>query len=332
MYYAFDLTHRNKALPGVLYPPNAIGDFMPLTVNALIAVFLEWCASNRRPRTVEAYKMHLDKWAMHAGGIPIAALTRFHLTSWAKTWHQVQAVQRLLQFAVDELEILARNPFAKVKRPPMGQRHLVLAPRILSAFLRAARPAFRRFLLAMRSTMARPQEIRALRWSMLQSERLGEDVGAALVNGRAVFVMRDYKARDRRGDPSTPRILLVNKRLAKLLVRLRKYPFEAESFVFVNSYLKPWTKNAVRCCMRRLRRRCAALLPATSEKVVTYSIRHSMLTWACSLGYRDRLLSELAGHADVRTIARYQHLCIDHLRTAVEGLENVRMKDRKQKK
>jgi integrase len=91
------------------------------------------------------------------------------LETWSATWHQTQSIQRVFQWAVDGLRVLKKNPFKDVKRPPAGMRTRILSPQELIDWLRACQQAFRHFFIAMLETMARPGEVRALRWPMLRA-------------------------------------------------------------------------------------------------------------------------------------------------------------------
>lgn len=309
----------------------------------LIARFLSYCMATRKPGTVQIYRYMLNKWAAKVGFTrQIEDLVPLDLELHAKTWHEVQSVQRLFQWAKDSARLVRENVFAKVKRPRLGQRKLILSPSELTRLLWEAkvekpgiakhrglqeppRPlAFRHVLLAMRATLARPQEIRAVRWEELQPENVCENLEEALPAGRAVFVLEDYKARDRRADPDSPRVLLVNKRLGRLLLRLRERTKTHSGPVFLNSLGEQWTANAIRCRMRRMRKRLKfeKKQAAREENYTSYTIRHSVATVASSAGVLDRRLADLLGHTDPRTTRRYQHLQLPHLREAMDQMEN----------
>lgn len=304
---------------------------MAMRLKRLIEKFLTWCESARKPATTASYRYLLFKFLRSVGNLPIDKLKPLHLSMYAKTWHQVQSVQRLFTWAKDDLECLDRNVFSKVPRPPAGQRTRILSPRELAAFLRLTQLCFRMFLTAMRETIARPQEIRGLHWEMLQAENPRESLEEALAGGRAIFVLRDYKARDRRLDPSAPRVLLVNRRLGRMLLRLRVRAQSLEGPVFLNSLGRPWTGNAVRCRMRRLRKRMHKTTDTVQENIVAYSIRHSLATVAAAAGVRDRILADIMGHTSTRTTARYQHLQVEHLRSAMNAIDETKAKRRAEK-
>lgn len=291
-----------------------------MRLKRLITKFLGWCAKARKPKTTEGYRHFLNKFLAEVGNKRINKLRPIDLEKYARTWHEVQSVQRLFQWAKDKLRIIKTNIFAKVPRPPAGQRNRILSPRELAGLLRKTQSPFREFLIGMRETIARPQEIRVLHWEMLQSEIPRLSIEEALAAGRAIFVLHEYKSRERRLDPTMPRVLFVNARLGRLLLRLRA--LTSEGPVFLNSKGKPWSGNAVRCRMRRLRKQGYLAPDGGRENIVAYSLRHSMATVAVANGVRDKALADLMGHADPETTRRYVHLQIDHLRTAMDRIED----------
>jgi integrase len=301
-----------------------------MRLKKLIERFLEWCGKARRPRTGENYRWLLLRFLKHVGNKPIDKLLPVDLEMWGKTFHEVQAVQRLFQWAKDSLRVVPENVFAKVERPPTGQRNRVLAPRDLAVMLRKAGTFFRAgrkfrdVLIAMRESIMRPQEARALIWPMLRADDPRMSLEEALPLGRTKFVLTDYKARERRKDPHTPRIIRVNRRLGRLLLRLLRRRASATGHVFLNRSNRPWSPNAIRCRMRKLRKKFPEYQATAGcgENVVAYSLRHSSATLATSRGVRDKVLAELMGHASTDMVQRYQHLCDEHLRSATEAIED----------
>jgi integrase len=289
-------------------PPAAFSpDATPRTLADLQDAFVAWLEVERAagrcaPRTVAYYRTHLERFAAELGGaLPLAALRAYDLECRKHSWHFVQSVQRLFNWAV-EVELLPRSPFRRVKRPRTRGRSRVLTERQQARLLRAARSAFRRFLIGMRETLARPQEVRELAWEMLD-----EDLGC--------FVLRDFKGKGRRADGAEVRLIPVSRRLWRLLDRLRARGGGA-GHVFRNSAGRAWTRNAVRCCMRRLRRRLG--WPNDGEHVVPYTFRHTAATRATANGVSDRRLADLLGHTKTATTARYQHLQSEDLLAALD--------------
>lgn len=294
---------------------------MACSLQQLVSDFFEVIQLTNAAGTVQNYRRHINSWLKTVEGKTVDDLRPIDLLRWGKTWHQIQAIQRLFGWAVDEAELLTKHPFRKVKKPPLGMRRRTVSPRQFVQLCRATDRQFRNYLLALRETIARPQEIRALQWEQLRSAEESQSVLAAAVAGRAFFVLEEYKARKRRKDPDRPRIILVSRRLGRLLQRLSVQAVEQTGNVFVNARGKGWSSNAVRLRMKRLRRRLKIGKDARGENLVAYCIRHTQATAAAAKGVRDRILAELMGHTSTRTTARYQHLETEHLRSAFEKLQ-----------
>lgn len=294
---------------------------MSLTLKSLTSQFLKWSTVTLKPGTVRSYQHHLRRFLWTTKNKQVRNLRPMHLTTAMRSWHDWQAVQRMFHWAVDEAGLLKRNPFAKVRAPGRNQRKRILTPQEVQRFIRRCRPRPRAFLLALRETFARPQEVRALRWDDLQAEQPATPVNQALATGRAVFVLHDFKDRAKRTNPDLPRVLLVTRRLGRLLLRLRGQDATPEGAVFKNSRGLPWTKNAVRCLMRRLRKRLGFERDKRGEHVVAYTFRHSGATLAASKGIVDRVLADLLGHVETRTTSRYLHLNVGHIREALKRMD-----------
>lgn len=286
---------------------------MKRSLNELVGVFLDWSAKVHAPSTTAAYKHQLSKFAARFGLRPIGELKAIHLQECAKTWHLYQAVQRLFNWAMDEAEIIDRNPFNKLRRPPIGQRRRIISQPIGASLLRNARPHFRRLILAYRETFARPQELRQARWENLHTTDGTSSIDKALANGTACIVLWEHKTAYQRAEANVPRVILLSPRVGRLLLRLKRSAADEQGPIFVTTKGKAWSSNAVRCCFRRLRRRVKIKRDARGENIVAYTYRHTGATAAAAAGIRDKILAEILGHASTRTTARYQHLNVEHL-------------------
>ena len=86
--------------------------------------------------------------------------------------------------------------------------------------------------------------------------------------------------------------------------------------MFVNSLGKPWTGNAVRLQVDRIKKRCHL-----ADDVCAYMIRHTFATWALMRGVDPATLAELLGHSDTEMIMKvYSHLAEQkgHMTNAAE--------------
>ncbi|MFM7149012.1 MAG: tyrosine-type recombinase/integrase [Gemmataceae bacterium] len=264
-------------------------------------------ASRLQTKTLEYYQHQLQKFLDSVGGNRSATSIRPHELEMIKGgWHSVQAVQRLYNWGV-QMGLVPENPFRKIKKPDPGHRQRVLTDKEQQELLAAADEPFRQFLLAMLNTIARPQEIRALRWRDLVMEP------------QPMFVLHDFKARKRRKDRQTAvRRIFLNDFMLDMLQHMRQKQCPGiDDHVFLDKRGRAWTGNAIRCRMRRLRKKLGWTPDENGENVVAYSLRHTGATRASVLGVSDRSLSELMGHTTTSMTRRYQHPPLDHLGQAI---------------
>jgi Phage integrase family len=291
-----------------------------MNVFQLADLFYGYMATRNTPGTIGYYKRHIERFKVHVGALAVTELRKHHLMTWGTTWHAMQAVQRLFTWAHQDAELIERNPFKGMRRPRLGGRRRVLTRVEIAKLLRGSRADFRAFLLAMRETIARPQEIKAVRWDQIRWEGEHTDRAAALVAGAAYFELWEYKSRERRADPSVPRVILINARLGRLLARKLRKQISVTYRVFNTAAMSAWTTNSIRLRVRRLCRRLGLVADGRGEPIVAYSFRHTSATNACANGMPDRVLAEIMGHTSTRTTARYQHPSHKHLRDAINRL------------
>lgn len=294
---------------------------MQQKVSHIIEAFESWAEGALRPGTVREYRRHFRSWLSFTSDIIVEELRAHHLLRWGKTWHQIQAVQRLFNWSCETAGLTTVNPFKRIKRPPLGERRRVLTRRQCLMLMRDSCWQFRDFLLGMRETLARPQEVRALRWEHLQWPGGARARALTLTGGGGMFVLDAYKARERRADPNRPRVILVSARLGRLLCRLSCGRPNLTGPVFMNTEGQAWTANALRLQMQRGRERLGLGVDHRGEQIVCYSFRHTMATQASAAGVKDRILAELMGHTSTRTTARYQHLDVEHLAQALRKVK-----------
>jgi len=289
-----------------------------LTLSEAMRKFQSWAEKNLAPGTVADYNRHLQRFFAAVGDLPLSDFRAHHLVSWGKTWHNIVAVQRLFNWLAD-VEIIARSPFTKVKRPRPGRRKRTFTRHEFARLCRRAAPDFRLFLLALRETIARPQEVRALRWSELESCDPSKSIDEALCHGLAYFAIEEYKSRERRADPDALRIIPVSRRFGRMLLRIRRSATHSGE-ILRSSRGRPWTKEATRLRLARLRKAVGLGRDARGEALVCYSVRHTSATAACVKGIRDRILAYIMGHTNTRTTARYQHPAPIHLVEAIDAV------------
>jgi integrase len=292
------------------------GSSLPvITLGQLADKYGDWMkreveAGRMKPRTLDYYQDHIQKFLDAVSGRrPALSVVPHEVEMFKTSWHSVQTVQRLYNWGV-EMGLLRENPIRSVKKPDLGQRERVLTPKEEDKLLNGTDKHFRPFLVALRHTIARPQEVRALQWKHLVLEPV------------PMFVLTDFKAKQRRKDRKTAiRRILLDDTMVKLLEEFaQKHRPHPDDFVFLDRRGRPWTANAVRCRMRRLRRKLKLKPDGNGENVVAYTFRHTAATRACTSGVPDRVLADLMGHTSTDTTRRYQHPQLDHLAEAIQQM------------
>jgi len=313
-------------------PPNRdpVSGEARLTIERLLVVnnkfsdlkkkFLAWAKEALSQSSVDGYRHYLDRFEKRFRNPLVSKVTPAMLTRWAKTWHQCQAVKRLFIGAHPEAGLIDTNQLTHVKHPPKGYRRRIMSRTEIAKLIRSVKPDLRELLIGYRETMARPAELRRAKWEHLKPDSASLTLRKALQTGRVSLVYFEYKCRSMRKDSERPRIIILSPRFRRLLLRLYDRSKTKRGFIFKTERKAAWTPNAVRCRFRRLRCRLGIRRDDRGESIVPYTFRHSGATEAAAAGVRDRLLADMLGHVDAKTTARYQHLQVDHLRDAMDGV------------
>ncbi len=293
---------------------NTVQTGKPLHVEEVCDLYLEWSKRHNDPETYQWNQTYLQSFCDLHGGRKVTDLKPFHVTKWLDAhprWRPatrrtvVGAIKRVFNWCETE-GYLAVNPLKAVKKEPRQRRERTLTVEERQHILGAARgKAFREFLHALQETGCRPSEIRKVTAANVHFEA-------------AVWLFRHHKTSKKTGRPRvvylTPAMLDLTR---KLVERNPQGP------LFRNSRGLPWTRNAIRCRFRNLRKKLAHL-----SGVVAYTYRHSFVTDALVNGVGIAQVAELCGHASVETVSQvYQHLAErrDHLlgavRTATANLQ-----------
>jgi integrase len=267
----------------------------PLQVAEVCDLFLEWSSRHNDQRTYDWYRSFLQDFCDSRGGLDATELKPFHVTRWLDahdTWGEASrrcattAVKRAFNWAEGE-GLLDANPLKRLKKGPPKRRERILTADERRQILKAARGRpFCEFVQALKETGCRPSEV--------------TKVTAANVNlDAAVWVLPEHKTRKKTGRPRvvylTPAMVELTRKLAE------RHP---EGPLFRNSRKKPWTRNAIPCRLRQLRRKLPHL-----KGVVSYTYRHSFVTDALEQGVGVAQVAELLGHTSTDMVMQhYQHL------------------------
>lgn len=261
-----------------------------VSFGTLADLFLDAC-EDENPKSCEWYRHFLQSFVDAYKGT-VRGLKPGHVRAWIKQkpWGQstqrqaIVAVKRVINWAFDEGHI-RRKPLRTLKRPAMKRREALISKADHKGIIKHSDAAFTDFAVALRETGARPGEIRS--------------VTAAMVNLEAgVWILQKHKTAEKTG---RPRIIYLTPAMVTLTQKLiAAYPTGP---LFRNRHGKPWTSNAIRCRMRRLREKLG--LP---KGTVAYSYRHSYATDSLERGLPVADVAELLGHADLKQLQTYGHL------------------------
>lgn len=278
-----------------------------IKVKDLVDLFLRATAEEKAPRTVETYAEALAPFVRTVGDMQARDVRPYHLLKYRRTWHAIHSVQRLYHWARDEQGIITENPMAGLRRPRIRDRKPTLERHHVVRLLRAARPDLRRYLLALRETAARPQEINFARWDQLRSRSSCTDLGAHLVAGDVYLCQEEFKGRARSGAPHRRRIIPVSPRLGRSLVRLG-VPLSRRGLIFQTATGRAWDRQKLRLRFRRLIERAGLPRVIGGERICCYLLRHYRATQLAAEGMQANVLKELLGHSDIGMTQRYIHL------------------------
>lgn len=266
-----------------------------ISFNEVCQRFLLWSKHQNERATTAWYHRFLADFDDHFDG-PVQSIRKRHVEGWLAKhpgWSQstqrqaITCVKRAIHWGYEE-GLIAAIPVAirGLKRPPMARRETIVDAVNHQRIVDATDEAFGRFVTALRETGARPDELRR--------------VTAADVDLNAgVWLLGKHKTGKRTGKP---RIIYLTDSMLPLTRQL--VALHPEGPLFRNSRGAPWTANAIRCRMRRLRAKLK--LPAG---VVAYSYRHTFATEGLANGVGVAEMAELLGHADTKMLsAHYAHL------------------------
>ena len=113
------------------------------------------------------------------------------------------------------------------------------------------------------------------------------------------------------------RVIILTEKMRQMMERLKG---NGHAHVFLNTEGEPWTMNAVRLQIARLRTKLG--LPAD---LCAYLARHGFGTRAILQGVNPAVVAELMGHTSLEMVSKvYVHLADqhEHLKSAVERVNS----------
>lgn len=279
----------------------------------IVEAFLDWAQEECAPDTYRNYRFYAASFAEACGHLPAASVLPRDVNRWVRTpkgrqdvpklawkkWNPTtvynarKSVYRVFSWAVEEGE-LTENPIKKLKRPKPEPRQRCLTREEWRALLAGSRGSFKILLWSLLQTGARPSELRSLTWDMYHGDR---------------FVLSHHKTSKK---TRSKRIIFLSDAMQRLVKQLKR---KSESqYVFVNTRGEPWTGNAIRLRVDRIKKKLGL-----AADVCAYMVRHTYGTWMIMSGVDIATVAQLMGHRDTEMIIKvYAHLAqhSDHMKAA----------------
>lgn len=293
----------------------------------VIEAFLGWSRSNLAPDTHRVNRYYLQLFAEHCGQVLARELKPHHVTTWISVMQSPERVARertaweearrkakpgerrklggaprawgetavynarKLAFRVfswaKEEGLMPDNPLAGMKRSKPSPRQRALTDEEFQKLYEYAGGPFKDFLRALYLTGARPKELRDLKWTQVKEDR---------------WVLTKHKTARK---VVKPRVIFLDGEMGAMMTRLRD---NGSEWVFLNTEGQPWTMNAVRLQVWRLKKKLDL-----AEDVCAYLCRHGFGTRAVMNGVNPAVVAELMGHSSLEMVAKvYVHLADQH--------------------
>jgi len=274
----------------------------------IIDGFLAWSSVHRSPETNRNHVWYGQKFAEHIGYLKASELRPNHLTQWIDEheWGQTtqrnarRSIYRAFAWAVEE-GLLTANPLAGMKCPAPLNRERGMTDDEFRTLLRESRHDFKILLFALRMTGCRPKEARSLTWDQVLEDR---------------WVISKHKTAYKTGKPRVIYLIPALRRLMTVLKQRAAASAISDPHVFLNSLHRPWSSNAIRHRIERLKRKLGL-----AEDLCCYMARHAFGTSAVLNGVDVVTVAQLMGHKSLEMIQRvYVHLAgeHEHLNQAIE--------------
>ncbi len=241
-----------------------------------------------------------QKFSEHIGYLKATDLRPNHLTQWvdAHKWNQTtqrnarRSIYRAFTWAVDE-GLLSANPLKGMKCPGALTRQRVMTDEEFRKLLKSSKRDFKVLLYTLRMTGCRPKEARTLTWDQVREDR---------------WVLPMHKTAHKTGKPRTVYLVEPVRKLMQLLRHDAAARESNSQYVFLNARHRPWTVNAMRLRIERLKEKLNL-----ADDLCAYMLRHAFGTSAILNGVDVVTTAQLMGHSSLEMIQRvYVHLADQH--------------------
>jgi integrase len=266
------------------------------TVHHVITMYLAQARRDLSPRSYETVACILRRFDAACGRLTLTDCRPFDLQCWLNDhpeyrseWYRrcvISTIKRAFNWAL-EMELIPRNPFAKMRSRGRPQRRRPMSDGEFQALLRGSDASFRRFLIFLKFTGSRPGEAASMRWADVHLEQ-------------ASVILQEHKTARSTG---RPRVIPLVPTLIKLLLWMGSRDAgnpQDRDHVFLNGRGNAFSRGLLSLKMQRLRRRLG--LP---RHVTLYGLRHRYGLMGIKNGVNLKLLSLCMGHARTQMTEHY---------------------------
>jgi integrase len=268
------------------------------TVHELIEMYLAQARRDLSTRSYETVSCILRRFDGSAGALSWAECRPFDLQCWLNEhpeyrseWYRrcvISSIKRAFNWAC-EMELIARNPFARIRSRGRPQRRRPMTEDEFQTLLRGSDPTFRRLLIFLKFTGCRPGEAASMRWVDVRFEE-------------GAVVLQEHKTARKTG---RPRVIPLVPTVMKLLSWMRSHQQSmkhglAQDHVFANGRGNAFTRGWLSLKMQRLRRRLGLAVGVT-----LYGLRHRYGLMGIKNGVNLKLLSLCMGHVRTQMTEHY---------------------------
>jgi integrase len=256
---------------------------------------------SREFRSLQCYETVsciLRRFDESAGQLTLAECRPFDLQCWLNEhpeyrseWYRrcvISTIKRTFNWAC-EMELIHRNPFAKMRSRGCPQRRRPMTDDELQTLLRGSDPTFRRFLIFLKFSACRPGEAASMSWPDVHFEE------------RAA-VLKEHKTARKTGRPG---VIPLVPTVIGLLHWMRSSPRASDcpghqNHVFTNGRGNAFSRGWLSLKMQRLRRRLGL-----AAGVTLYGLRHRYGLMGIKNGVNLKLLSLCMGHVRTQMTEHY---------------------------
>ncbi len=264
---------------------------MPVAcVREIVELYLSQAKYSDQSREVRM--RFLEPFMRDFGERAVASCTPGDLALWIhrhKAWKSPWTIRTVARFVnrpfnwANGLRLIDANPFASVTFEEGEPRRPMTNAEFWLIYRHASDGRFRRVLLFLRWTGARPGEMARATWL---------DVDWV----RAAIILAEHKSRRK---TRKPRVIPLSDRCLKMLAWMRRQ-VEGDGLIFVSQRGKAWTSANIARRLENLK-----LRHGLAKDCVLYGTRHAFGTNGVLRGANLMLISKAMGHSSISITERY---------------------------